>query len=430
MVSKQKKQKTSSLREQDPYLAREREKYDNPLPSREFVLQQLENEGAPMFPDELAALLGILPEEMGFFVRRLRAMEREGQVMINRKGAVCVVDKLDLKTGRIIGHKDGFGFIKPDDGSSDLFVGEREMHKVLHGDRVVFRQVGQDRRGRPEAAIIGVLERVNETVVARLYCERGVWFAVPEDRRLNQDILIEPAGTSDAEHGQVVMVAMVEQPSRHKQPMGRVVEVLGNYADSGMEIEIALRKHDLPHTFSEDAMAQARATPKKVRKKDLTAVRRDRVGFVFQAFNLLPTLTAEQNILLPLELAGRRVDRDLLTGLVDSLRLGDRLTHLPSQLSGGQQQRVAIARALITQPAVVFADEPTGALDSTSSHQLLNYLRHTSQVMQQTIVMVTHDPNAAGYADRTVLLSDGRLVDDLVAPTPDMVLAAMKKLGA
>ena len=179
------------------------------------------------------------------------------------------------ETGRIIGHKDGFGFIKPDDGSSDLFVGEREMHKVLHGDRVVFRQVGQDRRGRPEAAIIEVLERVNETVVARLYCERGVWFAVPEDRRLNQDILIEPAGTSDAEHGQVVMVAMVEQPSRHKQPMGRVVEVLGNYADSGMEIEIALRKHDLPHTFSEDAMAQARATPKKVRKKDLTADRRD-----------------------------------------------------------------------------------------------------------------------------------------------------------
>ena len=164
--------------------------------------------------------------------------------------------------------------------------------------------------------------------------------------------------------------------------------------------------------------------------RELTAVRRDRVGFVFQAFNLLPTLTAEQNILLPLELAGRRVDRDLLTGLVDSLRLGDRLTHLPSQLSGGQQQRVAIARALITQPAVVFADEPTGALDSTSSHPLPNYLRHTSQVMEQTIVLVTHDPNAAGYADRTVLLSDGRLVDDLVAPTPDMVLAAMKKLGA
>jgi exoribonuclease R len=115
---------------------------------------------------------------MSFFVRRLRAMEREGQVMINRKGAVCVVDKLDLKTGRIIGHKDGFGFIKPDDGSADLFVGEREMHKVLHGDRVMFRQVGTDRRGRPEGSIIEVIERVNQSVVARLYCERGVWFAV------------------------------------------------------------------------------------------------------------------------------------------------------------------------------------------------------------------------------------------------------------
>ncbi|MCB0911986.1 MAG: ABC transporter ATP-binding protein [Propionibacteriaceae bacterium] len=164
--------------------------------------------------------------------------------------------------------------------------------------------------------------------------------------------------------------------------------------------------------------------------RELTAVRRDRVGFIFQAFNLLPTLTAEQNIVLPLDLAGRRVDRDRFDGIVESLRLGDRLTHLPSQLSGGQQQRVAIARALITQPDVVFADEPTGALDSASSHQLLNYLRHTSQVLEQTIVMVTHDPNAAGYADRTVLLSDGHLVDDLVAPTADMVLAAMKKLGA
>ncbi len=164
--------------------------------------------------------------------------------------------------------------------------------------------------------------------------------------------------------------------------------------------------------------------------RELTAVRRDRIGFIFQAFNLLPTLTAEQNIVLPLDLAGRRVDRDLFGGIVESLRLGDRLTHLPSQLSGGQQQRVAIARALITRPEVVFADEPTGALDSASSHQLLNFLRHTSQVLGQTIVMVTHDPTAAGYADRTVLLSDGLVVDDLVAPTADGVLAAMKKLGA
>jgi putative ABC transport system ATP-binding protein len=162
----------------------------------------------------------------------------------------------------------------------------------------------------------------------------------------------------------------------------------------------------------------------------LTAVRRDNVGFVFQAFNLLPTLTALQNIVLPLDLSGRRPDAAALDQIVTSLGLGNRLSHLPSQLSGGQQQRVAIARALITRPAVVFADEPTGALDSTSSHQLLNYLRHTSQVFEQTIVMVTHDPNAAAYADRTLLLSDGRIVDDLIAPSADTVLSAMKRLGA
>jgi putative ABC transport system ATP-binding protein len=162
----------------------------------------------------------------------------------------------------------------------------------------------------------------------------------------------------------------------------------------------------------------------------LTAVRRDNVGFVFQAFNLLPTLTAKQNILLPLDLAGRRADADMLAAIVGSLGLGDRLSHLPSQLSGGQQQRVAIARALVTSPAVVFADEPTGALDSRSSHALLDYLRGTSRNAGQTIVMVTHDPNAAAYADRTLILSDGRIVEDLDAPGADGVLAAMARLGA
>jgi putative ABC transport system ATP-binding protein len=164
--------------------------------------------------------------------------------------------------------------------------------------------------------------------------------------------------------------------------------------------------------------------------RQLTRVRRDAVGFIFQAFNLLPTLTAEQNILLPLDLAGRKPDHELFARLVSSLRLGDRLRHLPSQLSGGQQQRVAIARALVTSPAVVFADEPTGALDSRASHDLLSYLRQTCRELGQTIVMVTHDPNAAAFADRTVLLSDGRVVDELDAPSAEQIMAAMAKLGA
>lgn len=160
----------------------------------------------------------------------------------------------------------------------------------------------------------------------------------------------------------------------------------------------------------------------------LTRVRRDRIGFVFQSFNLLPTLTARQNILLPLDLAGRRPDKARWAGLIASLGLGDRLDHRPSELSGGQQQRVAIARALITAPEVVFADEPTGALDSRTAAALLGFLKRSVVELGQTIVMVTHDPIAASYADRALLLSDGRVTDAIDRPTTDNVLAAMKQL--
>ena len=162
---------------------------------------------------------------------------------------------------------------------------------------------------------------------------------------------------------------------------------------------------------------------------DLTRLRRDRVGFVFQAFNLVPTLTAEQNILLPLELAGRKPDRAWFDSIVDTLGLTDRLSHKPHELSGGQQQRVAVARALLTRPDVVFGDEPTGNLDSTTGAEVLSLLRRSTQEMGQTIIMVTHDPAAASYADRVVLLDDGRLVGEITAPTPDNVLAALAKLG-
>ena len=154
---------------------------------------------------------------------------------------------------------------------------------------------------------------------------------------------------------------------------------------------------------------------------ELTLLRRDRVGFVFQSFNLLPMLTARQNILLPLDLAGRRVDADRLGAVVASLGLTDRLDHRPSELSGGQQQRVAIARALITEPAVIFADEPTGALDSHNGQLLLAQLRTASRELGQTIVMVTHDAGAAAYADRVLLINDGRLVGDLDHPDADSI---------
>jgi putative ABC transport system ATP-binding protein len=163
-------------------------------------------------------------------------------------------------------------------------------------------------------------------------------------------------------------------------------------------------------------------------ERALTRLRRDRIGFVFQAFNLLPVLTAAENIRLPLTLAGRRPDPAWLDRLVDTLRLRDRLGHKPAELSGGEQQRVAVARALATRPAVVFADEPTGNLDSRSSAELLGFLRRSVDDLGQTVVMVTHDPVAAGHADGALFLADGRVVDAMSEPSPDRVLDRMKEL--
>jgi len=162
----------------------------------------------------------------------------------------------------------------------------------------------------------------------------------------------------------------------------------------------------------------------------LTRLRRDKVGFVFQSFNLLPTLTAAENITLPMDIAGRTVDKRWLDQVVRAVGLADRLTHRPSQLSGGQQQRVAVARALATRPEIIFADEPTGNLDSRAGAEVLGFLRDSVRELGQTVVMVTHDAVAASYADRVVLLADGRVVDELRAPTAEAVLDRMKRLDA
>jgi putative ABC transport system ATP-binding protein len=162
---------------------------------------------------------------------------------------------------------------------------------------------------------------------------------------------------------------------------------------------------------------------------DLTVLRRDKVGFVFQAFNLVPTLTAEENMTLPLALAGRKGDKAWIAEVVKTVGLGDRLRHRPSELSGGQQQRVAVARALATKPQIIFADEPTGNLDSKSGADVLRFMRHAVTELGQTIVMVTHDPVAASYADRIVFLADGRIVDEMLEPTAQRILDRMKGLG-
>ena len=164
--------------------------------------------------------------------------------------------------------------------------------------------------------------------------------------------------------------------------------------------------------------------------KQLTRMRRDTIGFVFQAFNLVPTLTAIENITLPMDLAGRTPNKEWLDTVIATVGLGDRLSHRPSELSGGQQQRVAVARALASQPTIIFADEPTGNLDSRSGSEILEFMRTAVDKFAQTIVMVTHDPLAASYADRVVFLVDGKVVDDLQSPTADSVIDRMKRFGA
>jgi putative ABC transport system ATP-binding protein len=164
--------------------------------------------------------------------------------------------------------------------------------------------------------------------------------------------------------------------------------------------------------------------------KALTLLRRDRIGFIFQSFNLLPTMTAAENIVLPMRIAGRKPDEHWVASIVQTVGLTDRLSHRPSELSGGQQQRVAAARALASKPQIVFADEPTGALDSKSGAELLTFLRDAVTDLGQTVVMVTHDPTAASYADRVIFLADGHIVDEMHAATADEVLDYMKHLGA
>jgi putative ABC transport system ATP-binding protein len=166
-----------------------------------------------------------------------------------------------------------------------------------------------------------------------------------------------------------------------------------------------------------------------LKEKDLTLLRRDNVGFVFQAYNLVPTLTALENITLPMDLAGQSPDQEWLDRVIDTVGLSDRVRHRPSELSGGQQQRVAVSRALASRPSIIFADEPTGNLDSTTGAEILDFMRRAVRELGQTIVMVTHDPVAASYSEKVVFLADGRIVDDIDTPTPEKILDKMKELG-
>jgi ribonuclease R len=272
--AKEKNQKPSKIRSADPFFERESTRYDNPLPSREYIVQILETAAVPMSVDELVQALDIAAHEREFFVRRLGAMEREAQLMRNRRDAYIIPDKADLIAGRVEGHPDGFGFVITGEDQGDIFLGAQEMRSVLHGDRVLVRVTGLDRRGRREGKVVEVTERGNTRLVARVVEEHGVQFCIAENRRIRQQIVLakpeKGRRTLRAAPGSVVEVELIEQPTRYTPPIGRVVEVLGSYGDSGMEIEIALRKHDMPHEFSPRALAAAKRLPDEVRDSDMT----------------------------------------------------------------------------------------------------------------------------------------------------------------
>jgi ribonuclease R len=238
------------------------------IPSREEILGVFRDAKGPLDSGALARALQVDPESEGVLTRRLNAMERDGQLRANPAGQYALTDHSSFVSGRVSAHRDGFGFVIPDEPGDDLFLPDKEMQKVLHGDKVLARVVGTDRRGRPEGTIVEVTERANTHVIGRLLQENGVWIVAPEDKRIAQDILVD-GSPGKAKSGQVVSVELIEQPSRFRQPIGRVVEVLGELDDPGMEIEIAVRKFGVPHVFSPAALKQANKLPNEVRDSDL-----------------------------------------------------------------------------------------------------------------------------------------------------------------
>jgi ribonuclease R len=249
-VAKRREKKTA--RESDPYQAREAKKYDKPIPSREYILDVLSRYGAPLGFQELAGQLGLVEDDdLEALLRRLNAMERDGQLVRNRRHAFCLVNKKDLIVGRVIGHPDGFGFLKPDEGGDDLFLSPRQMRSLWHNDRAVVRVSGIDRRGRREGALVEVLERSQREVVGRLYNEAGVGFVVPDNKRLHLDIVIPEKALGGAVHGQMVVAQIVEHPTTRTQPVGRIIEILGDHMAPGMETDIAIRANGLPVAWPE-----------------------------------------------------------------------------------------------------------------------------------------------------------------------------------
>jgi ribonuclease R len=249
---------TKGQKPQDPHADREAENYDRPIPSREFILELLEQAEGPMNRSEISAALKLEDDEQFEALRRrLRAMERDGQLLCGRKGAYGLIDKMDLIRGRVQAHRDGFGFLVPDDGSDDLFLNSRQMSTVFDGDEVLSRVSGLDHRGRREGVVIEVLKRNTHTLVGRFFADKGVYFVTPDNTRINHDIFIAAEDTNGAEQEQYVVVEITSPPRWRRPASGKVLEVLGDHMAPGLEIDVAIRSHNIPHEWPEAALEQA-----------------------------------------------------------------------------------------------------------------------------------------------------------------------------
>ncbi|WP_156315678.1 RNB domain-containing ribonuclease, partial [Kluyvera genomosp. 1] len=249
----------------DPFLERETEKYANPIPSREFILEHLTKREKPANREELAVELHIEGEEQTEALRRrLRAMERDGQLVFTRRQCYALPERLDLLKGMVIGHRDGFGFLRVEGRKDDLYLSSEQMKMCMHGDEVLAQPLGADRKGRREARIVRVLVPRNAQIVGRYFTDAGVGFVVPDDSRLSFDILIPPESLMGARMGFVVVVELTQRPTRRTKAIGKIVEVLGENMGTGMAVEMALRTHEIPHVWPPAVEAQVAGLKEQV----------------------------------------------------------------------------------------------------------------------------------------------------------------------
>lgn len=260
----------SKKNKSDAFAKREAQKYARPIASREFIMEILADKGEPLTWQKLAKILDFHEEQdIEALQRRLGAMERDGQVIRNRRDGYGLVDKMDLVRGYVSAHPDGYGFLIPDDSSDDLFLSARQMRTVIHRDRVVARVSGIDRRGRREGAIVEILQRNTHSVVGRYFKESGIGFVIPDNKRITHDIAVPAEYQGQAQEGQIVVVELVEQPSKRRQPLGKVTEVLGEHMAPGMEIDVAIRAHELPHHWPAEVERDMLHYSDEVRDEDI-----------------------------------------------------------------------------------------------------------------------------------------------------------------